>query len=102
MDTGRQPPRLGENFGVGRCTRAVEGGLCGKPGAWHIIWEGLFTSTACAECGEFCRANREYVQMHQLTPGCQDPTSLWFEEQGVCRRPATLEEVAAGRILLDI
>lgn len=94
-------PILGINLpGETRCMRTTYGGLCLRPGAAHIVWEGGLGSTACDDCAEFARHHRIYLQMHQLVGACSSPRGLWYPDEDTCRIPVGEQDYDRGQLVL--
>lgn len=98
----RQRPILGRNVPGLLCTRTISGGLCGKPGAYHVIWEERYAlaSIVCTDCLSVA-LDREHYQVHNMTVECGDIMASWYPEENCCRMPRDRGDGRAGRIIVD-
>lgn len=97
----RRDPVIGENYpGTELCTRTVPGGVCGKPGAWHVVWSGHLSSIACLDCAEDIRRGYRYRELHRLVKYCTHPVALWYPDEYTCRPPKDGADIPRGVFLL--
>ena len=94
-------PIIGDNSpGATTCTRMVEGGQCGKAGAWHIVWDGRLSSVARPTCAVDVREGNRHMEAHVFQPPCVDLMSLWYQDEHTCRRPRDCADAARGVYLV--
>lgn len=100
MGSERDSPFLGNSVPDEFCGRLRRGGGCKNPSEFHVIW-GRYASTSCSECKAYLiQRGYHYDDIHEITPECISPLSLWFPEESACRKPTSPEDWLQGRIVL--
>jgi hypothetical protein len=87
-------PPLGpeQGWNITTCERDTSDGqfplgeqLCGKPAAWHIIWDTTQeNSVACDQHATEALHPWHALQIHPLQPDCTMPGSVWIEQERRC------------------
>lgn len=98
------PPTHGPRaWGAQHCMYTPDGGDdCGKPGTWHVMWDGRReVSHACDDHMELILARWAFLDRHRTVPECGMPGSVWryFNDRCLIGEPGTAEEVAAREVI---
>lgn len=85
-------PKLGTRpsgvYTCGFCPTGAEVDYCGKPAAWHVMWDGeLDNSLACDEHMEMILRRWVFKDRHPVCVDCTMPGSLWLFRLKRCEVP---------------
>ncbi|SDL27995.1 hypothetical protein [Streptomyces indicus] len=68
---------------------STAGEACGKPGAWHVMWDAeLDNSITCNEHMELIQRRWMYIDRHPITSDCTMPGALWIFLNDRCEYPS--------------
>jgi hypothetical protein len=103
MSAAENLPPLGPQQGwdARTCQRAIGewSQLCGKPGAWHIIWDATCeNAVACDRHAAEALEPWHALQVHPLRPDCTMPGSEWVPEERRCVFPGEPVEMPAALV----
>lgn len=83
-------PPLGGNAPPLQCNRLMGGTfdepeLCGKPGAWHVIWDlDLNNGICCDEHAEEARRLWVFIGFHPYSEVCSIGGARWLPDKDIC------------------
>ncbi len=72
---------------------------CGKPGTWHVMWDGDPTfdnSVTCDEHMQLIQQRWMYDDRHPLVPDCTMPGALWDYKAKRCEFPTDESDAAVS------